>query len=92
MHPLRFRYRMSVVRINRINQNSGIIKKELKMFRKNSIILFVVIAVLAVLFVPAFAQDDDVLIVAMVITSKINDYSFSQSMNEALKKIGESYP
>lgn len=62
------------------------------MFRKNSIILIVVIAVLAVLFIPAFAQDDDVLRVAMVMPSKINDYSFSQSMYEALKKIGESYP
>lgn len=56
--------------------------------------LFVVLLTGILLFVfifPAFAADEPFR-VAMVMPSKINDYSFSQSMYEALKKLGETYP
>lgn len=59
---------------------------------KKRFVLFVVLAAMVLLSaIPAFAADD-VFRVAMVMPSKINDYSFSQSMYEALKKLGESYP
>jgi basic membrane lipoprotein Med (substrate-binding protein (PBP1-ABC) superfamily) len=46
-------------------------------------ILFVCV-VMTLLSVPVLAEDE-VFQVAMVMPSKINDYSFSQSMYEALK-------
>lgn len=54
------------------------------------LILMILVAILAAMMVvPAFA--DDVFRVAMVMPSKINDYSFSQSMYEALRKLGERF-
>ncbi|MHC1771521.1 MAG: BMP family protein [Flexilinea sp.] len=54
------------------------------MSKKYSVLCLLVLVMLTSLFIPAFAQDE-VFQVAMVMPSKINDYSFSQSMFEALK-------
>ena len=58
--------------------------------KKSLMVLLVVLAALTA--VGVVAAEDDVFRVAMVMPSKINDYSFSQSMYEALVKLGESYP
>ena len=58
--------------------------------KKSLMVLLVVLAVLTAVGVAA--AEDDVFRVAMVMPSKINDYSFSQSMYEALVKLSESYP
>jgi len=54
------------------------------MSKKFSIMVLLVCVVMTVLSVPVLAEDE-VFQVAMVMPSKINDYSFSQSMYEALK-------
>ena len=56
------------------------------MLKKCSVLCLSVMILLTSLVIPAFAQDD-VFQVAMIMPSKINDYSFSQSMYEALKKL-----
>ncbi len=54
------------------------------MSKKFSIMILFVCVVMTLLSVPVLAEDE-VFQVAMVMPSKINDYSFSQSMYEALK-------
>ena len=61
------------------------------MNKKSYMGVLLVIAVLAMIAVPAFAADE-VFRVAMIMPSKINDYSFSQSMYEALKLLEATYP
>lgn len=58
---------------------------------KKALLALLVVLVAAMLAGVVSAQDD-VFRVAMVMPSKINDYAFSQSMYEALVKLGDSYP
>ncbi len=61
------------------------------MLKKNSIVVLFIIAILAMAALPVAAADD-VFQVAMIMPSKINDYSFSQSMYEALKVLESTFP
>ncbi len=56
------------------------------MLKKFSVLCLAIIVLFTVAILPAMAADG-VFRVAMIMPSKINDYSFSQSMYEALKKV-----
>ena len=59
---------------------------------KKSTLVLLVVSVAALMLGVFTVHADDVFRVAMVMPSKINDYSFSQSMYEALMKLGETFP